>query len=165
MMVPDWIKRLADEERQRDAIRVREEETAARKAGLVRVHGQRLFEELVATVMRDVEAFRKEFAGDHARDIVFAHSQPDGGFVVRKPESPAVSLTVAPHLEAAAVGCHYRFTRTDGLPPREDRLELVFVGDEVETLQIRHQGTGRMFATTEALSEFLLAPVFMGRPR
>ena len=163
--VPDWIKRLADEERQRDAIRVREEETAARKADLVRVQGQRLFEELVATVTRDVEAFREEFARDCPRDIVFEHSQPDGGFVVRRPESPAVSLTVAPRLEAAAVGCHYRFTRTDGLPPREDRLELVFVSDGVEMLQIRHPGTGRVFATAEALSEFLLAPVFTGRPR
>ena len=48
-------------ERKRDAIRVREEETAARKADLVRVHGQRLLEELRATVTRDVEAFRQEF--------------------------------------------------------------------------------------------------------
>ena len=164
-MVPDWIKRLADEERKRDAMRVREEETAARKADLARVQGRRLLEELVATVTRDVEAFREEFAGDRTRDIVFENTQPHGGFVVCKPESPAVSLTVAPHLEAAAVGCHYRFTPTNGLPPREDRLELVFVGDAVETLQIRHQGTGRVFATAEALSEFLLAPVFTGRPR
>ena len=165
MMVPDWIKRLADEERQRDATRVREEELATRKASLVCVHGRRLLEELVATVTRDVEAFREEFPGDHTRDIAFENTQPHGGFVVRKPESPAVSLTVAPHLEAAAVGCHYRFTPTKGLPPREDRFELVFVGDAVETLQIRHHGTGRVFATAEALSEFLLGPVFTGRPR
>ena len=165
VVVADWVKRLADEERKRDAIRVREEETAARKADLVRVHGRRLLEELRATVTRDVEAFREEFAGDRARDITFENTQLAGGFVIRKPESPAVSLTVEPHLEAAAVGCHYRFTPTKGLPPREDRLELVFVGDTVETLQIRHHGTGRVFATVEALSEFLLAPVFTGRPR
>jgi hypothetical protein len=40
---PGLVKRLADEERQRDVMRVREE-TAARKADLVRVRGQRLFE-------------------------------------------------------------------------------------------------------------------------
>ena len=35
--------------------------------------------------------------------IVFEDTQPERGFVVRKPESPAVSLTVAPHLEAAGI--------------------------------------------------------------
>jgi hypothetical protein len=165
LVVADWIKQLADDERKRDAVRAREEETAARKADLIRVHGRRLLEELRATVTRDIEAFREEFAGDRVRTIVFEDTQPEGGFVVRKPEFPAVSLTVAPHLEAAAVGCHYRFTASNGLPPREDRFELVFIGDEMETLQVKHHGNGRVFATAEALSEFLLAPVFVGRPR
>ncbi len=164
-MVADWIKRLVDDERQRDAVRAREEEAAARKADLVRVHGRRLIKELRATVTRDVEAFRHEFAGDPGRDIVCEDAEPEGGFVVRKPESPAVSLSVAPHLEAATVRCQYRFTPNNGLPPREDRLELVFAGDAVETLQIRHLGMGQVFASSDALSEYLLVPVFTGRPR
>ena len=161
----DWIKRIADDERKRDAVRIREEETAARKADLVRLNGRRLIDELRATVTRDVEAFRDEFAGDRTRDIVVEATEPEGGFVVRKPASPAVSLTVAPHLDAAAMGCHYRFTPTNGLPPREDRVELVFAGDGGGTLQMKHPGTEKVFATADALSEFLLAPVFTGRPR
>ena len=141
---------------------VREEEASARKADLVRVHGRRLIDELRATVTRDIEAFRDEFAGDRARDIVLEATEPDGGFVVRKPAAPAVSLTVAPHLDAAAMGCHYRFTPTNGMPPREDRVELVFAGDEGPALQIKHHGTGQVFATANALSEFLLVPVFNG---
>ena len=164
-MVADWIKRLVDEERKRDAVRVRGEEEAARKADLVRVHGRRLIDELRATITRDVEAFRDEFPGDRARDIVLEATEPEGGFVVRKPESLAVSLTVAPRLEAAAMGCHYRFTLTNGMPPREDRFELVFAGDGGEPLQMKHHGTGQVFATADALSEFLLVPVFTGRPR
>jgi len=163
--VADWIKRIVDEERKRDAVRVREEEVAARKADLVRVHGRRLIDELRATVTRDVEAFRDEFAGDRTRDIVLEATEPEGGFVVRRPACPAVSLTVAPHLEAAAMGCHYRFTLTNGLPPREDKIELVFADDGRETLQVKHLGTGKVFATADALSEFLLVPVFTGRPR
>ena len=162
-MVADWIKRLVDDERKRDAVRAREEEAAARKADLVRVHGRRLIEELRVTVRRDVEAFRNEFAGDAGRDIVFEHPEPDGGFVVRKPESPAVSLTVAPHPEAAGVSCHYRFTSTRGLPPREHRFDLVFAGIEGETMRIKHHETGQVFTTADALSEFLLVPVFTGR--
>jgi hypothetical protein len=164
--VPDWIKRIADEERRRDAVRVREDETAARKADLVRRHGRRLIEELRATVTRDVEAFRDEFAGDRAHDVVVDGTSPDAGFEVRKPAPAAVSLTVTPNLEMAAMGCHYRFTLANGLPPREDRIDVMFVGDAGEgALHMKHHGTGQVFATADALSEFLLVPVLTGRPR
>jgi hypothetical protein len=162
--VADWIKRIADDERKRDTVRVREGELAARKADLVRRSGRRLIDELRATVTRDVEAFRDEFAGDPARDIVVEAAPPDGGFVVRKPAPSAVSLSVTPNLEAAAVVCHFRFTATNGLPPREDRIDVTFAGDG-ETLQMKHHGTGQVFATPDAFSEFLLVPVLTGRPR
>ena len=164
VVVADWIKRIADDERKRDAVRVREEETAARKADLVRLNGRRLVDELRAAVARDVEAFRCEFEGDRSRDIVVDLTEATGGFVVRKP-APAVTLTAAPHLETAAMDCHYRFTSTNGLPPRDDRVELVFAADGAETLQIKLQRTGQVFASADALSEYLLGPVFTGRPR
>src|SRR6202163_460807 len=107
VVVPDWIKRIADDERKRDAVRFREDEVAAQKADLVRRSGRRLIDELRATVTRDVEAFRDEFAGDPARDIVVEATAPDGGFSVRKPAPAAVSLTVTPNLGAAAMVCHY----------------------------------------------------------
>ena len=61
--------------------------------------------------------------------------------------------------------CCYRFASADGLPPRDDRFELVFAGDTEGVLQLKHQGTWRVFPTADALSEFLLLPVFTGRPR
>src|SRR6185295_13549910 len=123
--VADWIKRIADDEQRRDAVRVREEEIAARKTELVNLHGRRLIDELRATVTRDLEAFLSLFSGSHLRDIVVEPMEL-AGFVVRKSSPPAVSLTVTPHLDVAVLRCHYRFTATDGLPPREDRLELMF---------------------------------------
>jgi hypothetical protein len=163
--VPDWIKRIADDERKRDTVRVREGEVIAQKAALVRLNGQRLVDELRTAVTRDVGAFREEFAGDPSRDLAVEPSMPDGGFVVRKPAPSAVSLTVAPNLESAAIVCHYRFTLADRLPPREDRVELTFTGDGGETLQLKNHGTAQLFADADALSEFLLVPVFTGRPR
>lgn len=163
--VADWIKRIAEDERKRDTLRVREDEVVAQKAALVHLNGQRLVDELRAAVTRDVGAFREEFAGVPSRDVVVEASMPDGGFVVRKPAPAAVSLTVAPNLESAAMVCHYRFALADRLPPREDRIELMFTGDGGETLQLRHHGTAQLFATADALSEFLLIPVFTGRPR
>ena len=132
--VAEWIKRIADEERRRDTARAKEDEMAARKVDLIRRNGRRLIDDLRATVTRDVEAFRNEFSGESARDIVVEETAPDGGFVVRKPAPAAVSLTVTPNLDAAAMVCHYRFTGTNGLPPREDRIDVTFAGDGDETL-------------------------------
>ena len=165
VMVADWIRRIVDDERTRDAVRQKEEQIAARKADLVRIHGRRLIEELRTAVKRDIETFREAFAGDRARDIGFSDAPSDVGFVVRKPDAPGVALTVTWREDAAAGSCHYRFTPASGLPPREDRLDLVFTDEGGATLQIRHHGTGQLFATADALSEFLLVPVFTGRPR
>jgi hypothetical protein len=164
-MTGDWIQRLAEDERKRDDVRSRVTEAAARKAALVRVHGQDLLDELRTAIVRDIEAFRNEFPGDGAREVVFEEVEPDGGFVVRKPQYPTAALNVAPHLQSASVSCRYRFTPTNGLPPREDRVELMFTGNGDDALHIKHQGTGQVFTTADALSEFLLVPVFTGRPR
>ncbi len=76
----DWIKRIADDERKRDTVRVREDELAARKADLVRRNGRRLIDELRATVTRDVDAFRDEFVGDRrARHCRGSHAHPTAG--------------------------------------------------------------------------------------
>jgi hypothetical protein len=163
--VADWIKRIADDERMRDATRLRDGEAAARKAELVRRNGRRLIDELCAAVVRDVDAFRSEFAGDPVRAIVVDAAAPDGSFTVRKPASAAVSLTVTPNLDAAVTVCTYRFTVKDGMPPREDRIDILFADNATDTLQMKHRGTGQVFATADALSEFLLVPVLTGRPR
>jgi len=163
--IADWIKRVADDERRRDATRLAEKEEVARKADLVRLHGRRLVDELQAAIRRDVESFRSEFAGDPARNVVVEATTDGGGFVVRTPASPPVSLTIEPRLEAATLACCYRFSSAGGLPPRDDRFELVFAGDGGGVLQMKHQGTWRVFPTADVLSEFLLVPVFTGRPR
>ena len=51
------------------------------------------------------------------------------------------------------------------LPPREDRIDVTFAGDGAGTLLMKHHGTGQVFVTPDALSEFLLVPVLTGRPR
>jgi len=162
--IDTWVKRLADDERTRDAIRRQEDEAESRRADLVRRNGRRLIDELRAVVIRDVEAFRAEFPGDPAREVVVTASGPDGGFVVSKPARAAASLTVTPNLDAAAIVCHFRFMLSDGLPPREDRFDVTFAGDG-DPLRLRHNGTGQVFATPEALSEVLLVPVLTGRGR
>jgi hypothetical protein len=160
-----WIKQIAEDERKRDALRGQEEVRAARRADLIRLDGRRLIDDLRAAVARDVDIFRQEFLGDRSRDIIVDTTDITGGFAVRKPASPAVTLTATPDLATATVKCHYRFIATDGLPPRESDVDLRFTGDEAETLRIRTSSTGHVFQSADALSEYLLVPVFTGRQR
>jgi len=163
--VADWIRRIADDERQRDIARARQTELAARKNDLVGRQGRRLLDELRAAVVRDAAAFRDEFAGDGSRDVAVDLSLPAGGFAVHKPPPSAVALTVTANADSASLNCSYRFAPTDGMPPREDRLHIMFVDDGGETLRMKHNGTGKTFASADELSEFLLVPVLTGRPR
>ena len=160
-----WIIRLAEDERQRDVERLRAAEVETRKAEFVRVHGQRLVDELRTTLVRDIEAFRDEFPGDSSREIVFEDFQGGGGFVVRKPRRPTAFLTVTPQLATASISCEYQFPSTNGMPPREDRFDFIFISVADGRLHIKQLETGRLFTDADALSEYLLSPVFTGRPR
>ncbi len=163
--VADWIRRVADDERQRDIVRAKQTELAARKDDLVARQGRRLLDELRAAVVRDAGAFRDEFAGDRSRDVAVDLGLPAGGFAVHKPPPSPVALTVTASADSASLICSYRFTPTDGMPPREDCVHIMFVDGGGETLRMKHNGTGKTFASGDDLSEFLLVPVLTGRPR
>ena len=163
--VADWIKRIAEDERQRDAVRLASHDDAARKADRLRHHRRRLVGELRAAILRDVEGFRGEFPDDRAREIVLDATKPNGGFVVRRVAAPPVSLTIDPRLDAGTIACAYRFASPNGHPPRDDRFKLSFAANGDAAPQMKLHGTWRVFATADALSEFLLGPVFTGRPR
>ncbi len=161
--IHQWVTRLADDERRRDAVIADARQTAARDAAFVLTYGRGLVESLAATIGSDVERFRQEFPDDPVRHMAI-EAGPDGGFEVRRSGYPAVALNVAPEWTTATVSCRYRFTPSAELPTREDRFALVFapVGDEA---RFKHQGSGQLFADVHALSEYLLTPVFTGRPR
>ena len=161
----DWIKRIAEDERGRDAARAKDAEGVTRKADLVRRHGPRLVDELRATMTRDIDAFRSEFPGDAARNVSIDELGEDGGFVVRRPAPAAVSLSVAPGLDSALMVCRYCFMLPGGLPSREDQVNLMFARDGDDAVRLKNQATGQVFTTSDALSEFLLVPVLTARRR
>jgi hypothetical protein len=163
-MTTEWITRLADDERKRDALRSSERDAATRKADLANRLGRRMIDELGATVTHDLDAFRREFPDDRAREVSF-EGEGEGGFVVRKPGHPAVSLSVAPRWDVASVCCRYCFTSDNGLPARQDRFDLVFIAYGDDAARFRHESSGQVFAALGSLSEYLLTPVFTGRPR
>jgi hypothetical protein len=164
-MTKEWITLLAAAERKRDDERARAADVAARRADLHREQGQKLIDELRATVVRDLEMFRSEFPDDKDRTTLFEAIQPGGGFLIRKPAHPAVALSITPQLAAGSVKCEYRFTPNNGLPSRDDRIEFVLTTGADDALHLKHPGTGQVFNSADALSEYLLVPVLTGRPR
>jgi hypothetical protein len=163
-MTREWITRLAGDERRRDAVRMSEMEAAARKADLAHRHGRRLVDELRSTITHDLDAFRLEFPSDRARELIL-DAGAEGGFELRKPGRPAVSLSVVPRWDTASVSCDYCFTSEGGLPARRERFDLVFAPIGDDAARFKHDGSGQVFSTADALSEYLLTPVFTGRPR
>jgi hypothetical protein len=159
----EWISRLAGEERERDAVIALARNVAARDAALVTAYGPRLVESLAMTIAGDVARFREEFPDDRVRHVAIDMAA-DGGFEVRRSGYPAVVLNVTPRWTSGVVACRYRFTPNADLPVREDRFALGFtpLGDDAG---LKHQDSGRVFADLSILSEYLLTPVFTGRPR
>ena len=114
--------------------------------------------------MHDVDSFRNEFPGDQRREII-VDGEAEAGFAVRKPGGPAVWLSVVPRWDAGTVRCCYSFSSDNGMPAREDRFDLGLARQGDDGARFKLQASGQVFATAEALSEYLLRPVFTGRPR
>jgi hypothetical protein len=119
---------------------------------------------ITRSVTHDVETFRNEFPGDQRRAIII-DGEAEAGFAVRKPGWPAVWLSVVPRWDAGTVRCCYSFTSDNGMPAREDRFDLALAREGDDGARFKHQGSGQVFPTADALSEYLLRPVFTGRPR
>jgi hypothetical protein len=160
----EWVTRLADDERRRDEIKVRAKQAVDRRTDLVSQHGRRILDELRTTVVRDVEAFRREFPGDPVRAFLI-EEHVDGGFSVRRLEAPTASMAIVPTQALGSLSCEYLFTPANGMPPRRDLLDFVFTHTSDNTLQLKLQGTAQVFTHPDTLSEYLLVPVLTGRPR
>jgi hypothetical protein len=157
------VTRLADDERRRDEVKLRAKQAVDRRTDLVSQHGRRMLDELRTTVVRDVEAFRREFPGDPVRAFLI-EEHVDGGFSVRRLEQPAASMAIVPTAAGGSLSCEYFFTSVNGTPPRRDLLDFAFTTSD-NTLQLKLQGTAQVFTDSDTLSEYLLVPVLTGRPR
>jgi hypothetical protein len=160
----EWIRRVADDERQRDAVIAAAREIVARDTAFIAAHGRALMNALAATVAGDVEHFHREFPEDPARRLTI-EGRPDEGFVVRRSARPSVELTIAPQWTTARVACQYRFAAEPDLPTRENGFVLVFTPAGSDDARFKHHESGQVFASVHALSEYLLTPLFTGRPR
>jgi hypothetical protein len=157
----EWVKHFIAEERQRDEGRRREAAAAASRADYVGFHLHRILDALADRVARDVELFSREFPD---RGLDFHRDPLSPGFIVRRESYPEASLTVTPDLSAGTIAIGYVFaSQTGTVKPKAQTLELG--GETIDTLHFRNDAEQHAFRTVAQLSEYLLVPVFTGRPR
>jgi hypothetical protein len=137
----NWVKRAAEEERQR---RYNEEQFP--------VAARRLWEALSARIRADVHAIREELG--HRVDCNVGDDADV--FRINKPVLPAVALTVRFSISARVVQTEcLRFSETSRQPiASEQQFALAWSGDS--DLRFFHKG-GMM--SPEDVSELLLAPI------
>jgi hypothetical protein len=156
----DWIAHFVEEERHRGRLRFLEAASAVQQADSAVLHVRKLLELLRARAVSDIERFAREFP---ERQIAY-EDHPGGGFTVRRGHYPEVRLTVEPNEDAGTIALSYVFASQSGvLAPKPTTLELS--GRAGGWPHFRDDAGQHAFRTTAQLSEYLLVPVFTGRPR
>ena len=158
-VIDDWVLHFVEEERHRRAEEHRDAATTQKAQD--RLHFQNLVDSLRIKVERDVEVFGREFP-DLA--VTFEARPLGGGFRVRREHYPTVVLTVEPNLDEGGIAVEYVFASQSGtLRPSPTFLELAKHAPKAPPF--RNDVEQLAFRTTAQLSEYLLVPVFSGRPR
>ena len=156
----DWIGQFVEEERQRERTLSLQTAVAAQEAENAALHVRRLVASLGARVSGDVEKCAREFP--ERRLSYEAH--PGGGFTVRRGHYPEVRLTVEPNEDNGSITLSYVFaSQSRVLAPKPSVLELS--GQAGGWPHFRDEAGQHAFRSTAQLSEYLLVPVFTGRPR
>lgn len=111
-MADDWIGKPAKEAKTHDRELLTHERHRAHKAQVIAEKNQRLWEEPLATVERDVRRFQQEFAQDPKRSLAL-EKIPPSGFRVHRPDLPTVVLDV--RLQSSGAEIAFRYDSISGL--------------------------------------------------
>ena len=156
----DWVPHFFEEERHRERLQSREAASALQRAENNAAHVRTLMDLLRARMSGDIEAFAKAFPDRK----ISQEEHPGGGFTMRRGHYPEVRLTVEPNPNAGTLTVDYVFASQSGvLTPKPMFLELA--DHPAGRPHFRDDGGQHAFRTIAQLSEYLLVPVFTGRPR
>jgi len=156
----DWVAHFVEEERHRERVQSREAASAAQQADNNRAQVRTLMDLLRARLSGDIEVFSKAFPDRK----ISQDDHPGVGFTVRRGHYPEVKLTVEPHPNTGTITVDYVFASPSGvLTPKPMFLELA--GHPTGQPHFRDEAGQHAFRSVAQLSEYLLVPVFTGRPR
>jgi hypothetical protein len=125
-----------------------------------RTHVRALMDALRTRLASDVQRFAEAFP--ERKISVDDQAGPD--VTIRRGHYPEVRLTIEPNLDAGTITINYVFASRAGVEaPKPAILELS--GQDGGPAHFRDHTAQHAFRTIAQLSEYLLIPVFSGRPR
>lgn len=150
-----WITLLAYEARVRHAATCRREEGAAKRLASVRA---RVVADLRRAIALDIEGFLGE-DGDRSGTVLICNGKSAQGFVVSRTDDRVGSWSLAVDLNAGTLRCRYDACGGSVDAAAAQRMLAIEIGRDGTTLSLWDGGLDRRFATIDALSAFLLAPL------
>ena len=157
MKANTWIALLAYEARDRHAVECRRNDETARWLAAVR---SRVFAELRSAIALDIERFLRAGGDRFGAGLTCHHGRSAQAFVVSQTDDSGGAQSLAVDLQGDSLRCRY-----DQRGPQLDRASAergisIAIGTDNAALSWWQGGLVRRFATVDALSAFLLAPIF-----
>jgi hypothetical protein len=160
-MSDQWVTDFASEEHRREQVRTSEAAVLSRRNEATQFHLRTLMDLLHDRVARDIDAFAREFPD---RRVAFEDDPSGCGFVVRRESYPEGRIRIEPAVSDASIKVEYFFASSSGTSSPK-LLELVVDGHHTGELHFKDDKAQRAFRGIDQLSEYLLVPIFRGRPR
>lgn len=151
----DWIDALGSDEEQRRKSEAERTHSQFHRAEIIRLKRSALWESLMAVINRDVEKFRATFKGRRSVEMT---TVSELGIRLFKSPYPTVLMDaeIPPHGTSIKVSYSRTFNQISPMERVDETFELTV--DRSDNLVIAHNG--RVFPNMDAVSRFLLEPVF-----
>jgi len=151
----DWIDALGSDEEKRRKSEELHTQSQFRRAEIIRLKRNALWESLMAVINRDVEKFRTTFKGRRSVEMT---TVSELGFRLFKSPYPTVLMDAEIPLNGTSIKVSYSrtFNQISPMERVDETFELTV--DRSDNLVIAHNG--RVFPNLDAVSIFLLEPVF-----
>ena len=147
---------LAYEGRVRHTADCRREERIAHRLAAVRA---RVLADLRCAIALDIEGFLHADGDRSASALSCGNHGPAQGFVVSRTDDRLGTRRLAVDLTAGTLRCSYDAPGSHIGAASAQRVLAVDIGRDGATLSLWDGGLDRTFATVDALSAFLLAPI------
>jgi hypothetical protein len=152
-----WITLLAYEARIRHAADCRRSEETNARLDAVRA---RVLADLRCAIALDVEVFLHADSDRSGSALTCHDGNSAKGFAVSHTDDSICTRRLTVDLQAASLSCRYDHGGSAFSEASHQRAITIEIGNDGAVLSLWDEGLVRSFATVEALSAFLLAPIF-----
>jgi len=152
-----WIRLLAYEARIRHAADCRRSEETNARLDAVRA---RVLADLRCALALDLEVFLRADSDQSGSALTWHNGNSATGFAVSHTDDSTCTRRLTVDLQAASLSCRYDHGGSALSEALHQRVITIELRNDGVALSLWDEGLVRSFATVEALSAFLLAPIF-----